>query len=53
MTGGEGEGGGGFPRELKAIVTGVPSVIVLPTEENQSLEVSVCVWRRDEGMGCV
>ena len=31
---------GGFLRELKAIVNGVPSVIVLPSEENQSLEVS-------------
>ena len=33
---------GGFLRELKAIVTGVPSVVVLPTEENQSLEVGLC-----------
>ena len=44
---GEGEGGGGFPRELKAIVTGVS------TEENQTLEVSVsvCVCGGRGGVG--
>lgn len=39
---------GGFLRELKAILTGVPSIIVLPSEENQLLEVSILkpvVWR--------
>ncbi|KAK6186334.1 hypothetical protein SNE40_008387 [Patella caerulea] len=29
---------GGFLRDLKAIFMGVPSIIVLPSEENQSLE---------------
>ncbi|XP_025096603.1 1-phosphatidylinositol 4,5-bisphosphate phosphodiesterase epsilon-1-like isoform X4 [Pomacea canaliculata] len=29
---------GGFLRELKGIFVGVPSIIVLPSEENQSLE---------------
>lgn len=32
---------GGFLRELKGIFVGVPSIIVLPSEENQSLEVGV------------
>ena len=31
---------GFFLRELKSIFVGVPSIVVLPSEENQSLEVS-------------
>jgi phosphatidylinositol phospholipase C epsilon len=42
---------GGFLRELKAIVTGVPSVIVLPADDSQSLEVhlflSLCMSIND------
>lgn len=30
---------GGFLRDLKSILSGVPSIVVLPSEENQSLEV--------------
>jgi phosphatidylinositol phospholipase C epsilon len=32
---------GGFLRDLRALFIALPSVIVLPSEENQSLEVNI------------
>lgn len=33
---------GGFLRDLRSLFINVPSIIVLPSEENQSLEVYTC-----------
>jgi hypothetical protein len=34
---------GGFLRDLRSLFINVPSIIVLPSEENQSLEVRIYI----------